>query len=64
MQRILQDERRELASLLTNPFRTGRISPAAALQASYVGPTTWRHLLLTAGEMQRRHDEILILNRL
>ena len=68
MQRIFKDERRGLASSLTNPFRTGRISPAATIvattsQAPYVGPATRCRLLLTAGEMLRRHDNILILSR-
>ncbi len=63
MQRIFQDERRWLASSLTSPFRTVRISPAVASQASYAGPATQRRLLLTAGELWHRRDNTMILNR-
>ncbi len=63
MQSIFKNERRGLASPETNPFGTDRIFPAAASQASYVGPATWRHLLLTAGKIRCRHENILILNR-
>lgn len=62
---IFEEERRGLASSEANP---DRIFPAANFvattsQASYVGPATWRHLLLTAGKIRCRHDNILILNR-
>lgn len=63
MQRIFEDERRWLASSLTSPFRTVRISPAVASQASYAGPVIRRRLLLAAGELWHRRDNIPMLNR-
>lgn len=48
---IFNDERRQLASPLSNPSRTGHILPAAASRVSCVGPTTLRHSLLTADKI-------------
>ncbi len=63
MQRIFQDERRELASFPTNPFGTGLLFPAAASRMSCVEPATRQHPLLTAGKSSSRRDNTLTANR-